>query len=47
MVYYHDPATPVPGVGWYRQEVYGQGAPQTLMFASDGGRVELGAPRAN
>ena len=47
VIYYHDPEQPVPGLGWYRQEVYGQGQPQQLLFASDAGQVDLGTPRAN
>ena len=47
VAYYIDPAAPVPGLGWYRQEIYGEGKPQQLLFAADGGRVDLGERRAN
>lgn len=39
--YFHDPARPCPGLGWYRNEMRtSEGAP-VVVFASDGGKVDV------
>jgi hypothetical protein len=41
VTYYHDPAQPVPAVGWTRSEMNAEGRPPELHFATDGGLAVL------
>jgi hypothetical protein len=41
VAYYHDPARPVPAVGWTRSELLAEGRPPEVHFATDGGRADL------
>ncbi|MCK6459010.1 MAG: hypothetical protein L6Q95_03860 [Planctomycetes bacterium] len=37
VTYYHDPAAPVPAMGWTRSELVGEGRPPEVHFATDAG----------
>jgi hypothetical protein len=41
VTYYHDPAQPVPAVGWTRSEMLADGRPPELHFATDAGLAAI------
>jgi len=43
VIYYHDPARPVPAVGWMRSEMIAENAPPEVDFATDGGIAQVPA----
>ncbi len=45
VAYYHDPAAPVPAVGWTRSELLAEGRPPEVHFATDAGLATLPAEK--
>jgi hypothetical protein len=39
--YFHDPERLCPGVGWYRHEMQATERPPVVVFATDGGKVDV------
>lgn len=42
VAYFIDPERPVPGVGWFRHELYAEEGDPAVFFASEAGRTQLG-----